>query len=81
MISAFLQRVLGAVGFAQFKFYRCWVGGRWAERYIERRAGARGGWPGWCWVADPSAHLFDGMSGVIEQWPVKLPRAKGSYRE
>jgi hypothetical protein len=30
-----LQRLLDVLGLWRFRFYRRWVGGRWAESYVE----------------------------------------------
>lgn len=62
-----LQRVLGFFGLVRFRFYRRWVGGRWAERYIEptvhsfKKCSVR-------WEQD-SAARFDDVTYAIEQWP------------
>lgn len=81
-----LQRFFGVLGFARFRFYRRWVGGRWAERYIEPTVHSSE-LPRWRWVLDDAAR-FDARTHVIEQWPkdkddhdepsatIKLPRAQ-----
>lgn len=73
------QQILNALGFWRLKRYRRWVGGRWAERYIEPTPHSSE-CPRWCWIQDPSAR-FDDETHAIEQWTTKLPRAQGRYRE
>lgn len=67
------QRLLNAFGFWRFKRYRRWVGGRWAERYIEPTVHSSE-CPHWRWELDPGA-LFDDATHAIEQWSIKLPQA------
>ncbi len=76
-----LQQLLLVLGFARFRSYRRWVGGRWAERYIGGRWTGRyigptshlSDWR-WRWELDAAAQ-FDGDTNAIEQWPSKLPKA------
>lgn len=73
------QRLLDVLGFWRFRFYRRWVGGRWAERYVEPTPHSTE-CPHWRWVLDPRA-TFDDSTHKIEQWALKLPKAKGRYLE
>ena len=75
-----VQRMLDVLGLWRFRFYRRWVGGRWAERYVDEWTPHSTAWPYWRWVPDPSA-TFDDATHAIEQWSTKLPEAKGRYRE
>jgi hypothetical protein len=81
-----LQRMLYAIGFGRFKRYRRWVGGRWAERYIEPTSHSseylfyhppprhsR-------WELDPDAR-FNDHTNAIEQWPITLPNAHVRIRK
>lgn len=67
-----IQRVLRFFGFWRFRFYRRWVGGRWAERYIEPTVHSSGQS---ClrWEQDNAAG-FNDVTYAIEQWP-KTPKA------
>lgn len=67
------QRVLNMLGCWRFKLYRRWVGGRWAERYIEPTPHSSE-CPRWRWELDPGAR-FDAATHAIEQWSIKLPEA------
>ena len=77
-----LQRALRFFGFARFRFYRRWVGGRWAERYVEPTAHSSEQ-PCVRWEQDNAAR-FDDATYAIEQWPKEartpkpseLPRAR-----
>jgi hypothetical protein len=75
----YFQQILNALGFSRFKLYRRWIGGRWAERYIEPTPHSSE-CPHWRWVQDPGAR-FDDETHVIEQWTTKLPTARGRYHE
>jgi hypothetical protein len=75
-----LQRLLDVLGLWRFRFYRRWVGGRWAESYVEATPHSTE-LPYWRWVLDPRA-TFDDATHAIEQWSTKLlPEAKGRYRK
>lgn len=69
-----LQHVLYALGFWRWRRYRRWVGGRWAERYVEPTPHSSE-WPRWRWELDPTAR-FDDATHAIEQWPTELPAAR-----
>jgi hypothetical protein len=68
------QQWLYKLGFGRFKRFRRWVGGVWIDRYIEPTPHSSE-CPYWKWMFDPGAR-FDDRAGAIEQWPVKLPKAR-----
>ena len=74
-----LQRALYAIGFGRLKRYRRWVGGRWAERFIEATVHSSE-IDHWRWVPDPAAK-FDDQTHAIEQWPIPLPNAHVRQRK
>lgn len=70
------QYLLYVLGFWRFKRYRRWVGGRWAERYVEPPPHSSD-CPHWRWELDARASfLADDNTEAIEQWPMKLPTAR-----
>ena len=71
--------MLYAIGFGRFKRYRRWVGGRWAERYIEATVHSSK-IDHWRWEPDPCAK-FDDQTHAIEQWPIALPHAHVRQRK
>lgn len=69
-----LQRILNRLGAWRFRRFRRWVGGRWAERYIEPTPHSSES-PCYQWVLSPDAG-FDDFTSAIEQWSVaELPPA------
>lgn len=73
------QRMLDTLGFWRFRFYRRWVGGRWAERYVEPTPHSSE-CPYWRWRWDSQA-TFNDYTHAIEQWPLKLPKAQVRQRK
>lgn len=68
-----IQRLLNILGLWRFKRYRRWVGGRWAERYVDPTPHSSEH-PRWRWEPDPGAR-FNDHTHAIEQWPIALPEA------